>query len=277
MLWVITPIQMTNSMSARKLAIVGFGLLTLSWTGLGSAAVPRVSSHLAGTDCNACHLVGPTEILEKNSNLIESEERLCVACHERARQFSHPTGFAPGRTLPAEYPLDRRGYLTCSTCHQPHGFEPGLLRGTKRAKDFCLTCHDQSFVDGMKDAGASLVISGHLDIGNGRGTPEIDAHSLHCLSCHAGSHSGSIAVSFGRSQRSRAMLGLSSAHPIGNAYGDVRNKMDFYPEYLLEERNIRLSDGRISCISCHETYTKNHGKLTVTLDQSKLCLGCHKM
>lgn len=167
--------------------------------------------------------------------------------------------------------------MTCSTCHQPHGFEPGLLRGAKRAKELCLACHDQSFVEGMKDAGVSLTISGHLDVGGGRGTPEIDAHSLHCLGCHAGSHSGSIAVGFGRSQRSRAMLGLSSAHPIGSAYGDVRNKMDFYPEYLLEERNIHLSDGRISCVSCHEAYTRNHGKLTVTLDRSKLCLGCHKM
>lgn len=238
------------------------------------AVVGGRNAHPSGTDCGACHLAGSNVEQEQASKLVASQELLCVRCHERAVQVSHPSGFAPRRSLPAEFPLDWKGDLTCSTCHLTHGFEPGLLRGKKRARDFCLACHEQAFFSGMKDAGTSLVISGHLDVGRRRSTIDIDAHSLHCLGCHAGGHSGGGTVSVSGSGVLRHSSG-SAPHPIGRSYRDASRKGGLHPEYQLAQKKIMLSDGKVSCVSCHEAYKKDHGKLVVSLNRSELCLSCH--
>ena len=236
------------------------------------AAVVDRRAHPTGSDCGACHLVGADVDQVHPPTLLASQELLCGRCHAHAVQVSHPSGFAPMRALPAEYPLDWKGDVTCSTCHLPHGREPGMLRGKKRAKEFCQACHDQAFFARMKDAGTSLVLSGHLDIG--RATVDIDAHSLHCLGCHSGTHSGGGAVSIGRNGILRHASGFSP-HPIGRSYSDASRKGGFRPEYQLAQRNIKLSDGKISCVSCHEAYKQDHGRLVASLDRSALCLSCH--
>jgi predicted CXXCH cytochrome family protein len=230
--------------------------------------------HPNGSDCGACHLTGRIIDQTQASKLVASQEMLCVRCHEHTVQVSHPSGFVPGRSLPAEYPLDWKGDMTCSTCHFPHGAEPGLLRGKKRAKEFCLACHDPMFFSKMKDAGTSLVISGHLDVSHGRSTIDIDTHSLHCLGCHSGSHAGGVSVSVGQN----GVLphsGSSAPHPIGRSYRDASRRGGFRPEDQLEQKHIILSDGKISCVSCHEAYKKDHGKLIAGLERSALCLSCH--
>lgn len=259
-------------MSAYKWIIAGFGAVLLCAAASLYAAGGGRNAHPSGSDCGACHVLGRDVDREQASKLLASQEMLCIRCHERAVEVSHPSGFAPRRTLPAEYPLDWKGDLTCSTCHVTHGREPGLMRGKKRAKEFCLACHDRAFFRNMKDAGTSLVISGHLDIG--RGTIDIDRHSLHCLGCHAGSHSGGGAVSVGRNGILRHSSG-SAPHPIGRSYRDASRKGGFHPEHQLAQKNIILSDGKISCVSCHEAYKKDHGRLVATLDRSALCLSCH--
>ena len=250
------------------------GAVILCMAGLLPAAAGGRSAHPSGTECGACHLGGSNVNQAQASKLVASQELLCLRCHQRALEVSHPSGFAPGRKLPAEYPLDWKGDLTCSTCHLTHGWEPGLLRGKKRAKEFCLACHEQVFFSRMKDAGTSLVISGHLDIGRGRGTADIDSHSLHCLGCHAGSHLGGGAVSIGRNGILRHSSG-SAPHPIGRSYRDASRKGGYHPEHLLAQKKIMLSDGKISCVSCHEAYKKDHGRLVASLDRSALCLSCH--
>jgi predicted CXXCH cytochrome family protein len=260
--------------SAYKWIIAGSAAAVLCVAVLLHAAVGGRAGHPSGTDCGACHLSGSNVDPAQASKLVASQESLCVKCHQRAVEVSHPSGFAPKRSLPPEYPLDWKGDLTCSTCHLTHGSEPGMLRGKKRAKDFCLSCHDQAFFSRMKDAGTSLVISGHLDIGRGRGTIDIDAHSLHCLGCHAGSHSGGGTVSVSRGGVVRHSSG-SAPHPIGRSYRDASRRGGLHPEHQLAQKKIMLSDGKVSCVSCHEAYKQEHGKLVVTLDRSALCLTCH--
>jgi predicted CXXCH cytochrome family protein len=260
--------------SACKLILAGLGALVLCLAGLLHAAAGNRPAHPSGTSCGACHIGGADVDAAQASKLVAAQELLCVKCHERAVQVSHPSGFAPRRSLPAEFPLDWKGDLTCSTCHVTHGWEPGLLRGKKRAKDFCIACHDPSFFRNMKDSGTSLVISGHLDIGRGQGTIDIDAHSLHCLGCHAGSHSGGGSVSIGRNGILRHASG-SAPHPIGRSYRDASARGGFHPEHQLAQKKILLSNGKVSCVSCHEAYKKDHGKLVVSLDRSALCLSCH--
>lgn len=254
--------------------LASVGALILCVAGLLYAAVGSQSTHPSGTSCGACHIAGPEVAQAQASQLVASQELLCGKCHERALQVSHPSGFIPRRGLPPEYPLDWKGELTCSTCHLTHGREPGLLRGNKHGKDFCLACHDQAFFRNMKDAGSSLVISGHLDVGRGRSTIDIDAHSLQCLGCHAGGHAGGGSVSVSRGGVLRHASG-SAPHPIGRSYRDASLRGGFHPENLLAQKKIILSNGRISCISCHEAYKKDHGKLVASLDRSALCLSCH--
>lgn len=258
----------------HKSIITCAGAIALCLVGLVNAAVGGRSAHPSGTGCGACHIAGAQVEPAQASKLVASQELLCVKCHKRAVEVSHPSGFAPRRSLPPEYPLDWKGELTCSTCHLTHGVEAGLLRGKKHGKDFCTSCHDPSFFRNMKDAGTSLVISGHLDVGRGRATVDIDAHSLHCLGCHAGSHSGGGSVSVSRGGILRHASG-SAPHPIGRSYREASARGGFHPEHQLAQKKIILSDGKISCVSCHEAYKKEHGKLVASLDRSALCLSCH--
>jgi len=266
--------KLLNDMSVYKLTIAALGALMLCMAASLCAAASSRSAHPGGADCGACHIAGRDVDPAQASKLVAAQELLCVRCHEHAREVSHPTGFAPTRSLPPEYPLDWKGDLTCSTCHLPHGEETGLLRGKKRAKEFCLACHDQAFFSRMKDAGSSLVISGHMDNGRGHGSIDIDAHSLHCLGCHAGSYAGGGSVSVSRNGILRHSSG-SAPHPIGRSYRDASRRGGFHSEYELAQKKIMLSDGKISCVSCHEAYKKDHGRLVVSLERSALCLSCH--
>jgi predicted CXXCH cytochrome family protein len=248
-------------------------VLLLLAASIGAAAGSR-NGHLAGVECGTCHLAGNDFDQAQASKLLAPEETLCTRCHEHAVQFSHPTGFAPGRTLPAGYPLDWRGDLSCSTCHLAHGQEPGLLRGTEHAKAFCRACHEEAFFSRMKDAGISLVLSGHLHIHNGRGTHDIDAYSLQCLACHVDGHDRGGAVSVGRNGILNIVRG-AAPHPIGRDYRDASRKVSFRPEREVLNKKIALPEGKVSCVSCHDAYTKDHGRLAASLNRSALCLSCH--
>lgn len=78
---------------------------------------------------------------------------VCLGCHEtKTGADNHPAGVL--------YPRDDRRYawvpagpklfcdeerrecrIYCSTCHNPHAREPGLLRMSNRGSALCLSCH----------------------------------------------------------------------------------------------------------------------------------------
>lgn len=230
--------------------------------------------HLSGIDCGGCHLSGKEVRPEQASKLVASQEALCGTCHPDAIRISHPSGFAPKAALPAEYPPDWKSDLTCSTCHRVHGTGPGLLRGAKRGKEMCLACHDAAFFNSMKDQGGSIEQSGHLHPGIALGNIELDAYSLHCMGCHGG-QAGPEAVSVGRNGLLRHASG-SANHPIGKRYRESSKSGGFHPEGRLSKK-ILLPDGKISCVSCHQAYKKDHGKLVMSNRGSALCLECHNL
>jgi predicted CXXCH cytochrome family protein len=259
------------SSSKTILGLLAVFLLALAATVLIAAGAR--GTHPADNACGTCHVGGDVVNPAQASKLIASQEQLCVKCHQSAVKVSHPSGFVPQRALPPEFPLDWKGDLTCSTCHLTHGSAPGLLRGNKRGKEFCLSCHEATFFSRMKDAGTSVVTSGHMQLG--RSSTDIDSHSLHCLGCHtAGSYAGGGSVSLGKNGIVKHASG-AAAHPIGRVYKNFSRNADYRPENELAQRNIMLSDGKISCVSCHEVYKKEHGKLVMTMDRSALCLACH--
>lgn len=206
--------------------------------------------------------------------LIASQEKLCATCHRDTAQVSHPSGFAPRTKLHADYPADWKGDMTCSTCHNVHTRSPGLMRGTRRGRELCLSCHEEQFFVRMRDQGNSMIASGHLDMSNTAPGSQLDPYSRQCMDCHAGK-GGSKAPSVDRNMIVRH--GASSLnHPVGASYVKAMNFGGYRPVALLSKK-ILLPGGLISCISCHEGYSKSHGKLTVPTSGSKLCFECHDL
>ncbi len=231
--------------------------------------------HPLGMECQSCHLAGKQTKPEQASMLIAGQEALCGGCHANALKVSHPSGFAPKGKIPLEYPLDWKGDLTCTSCHTPHGNLPGLLRGVKHGRDFCLACHDEKFFNKMPDHGAS-VMAGHMNSGTREaGLPmALDTDSIRCLGCH-GESGDPRGVNVDRHGVLRHN-GKSMNHPIGVRYADAMRFGGFRQQTLLSKA-IMLPGGRVGCLSCHEGYSKRHGKLVMPNFRSALCFECHDL
>lgn len=249
-------------------------LLLAAAAALYALAGPIAGSHLDKSDCAQCHLAGANVTAQQAGILVASQEVLCGRCHPAAIQVSHPTGFQPKTAPPARYPLDWKGDLTCSTCHEVHGSGHGLMRAGLTGKPLCLTCHAADFFSAMRDGGASLT-SGHLARGVDGNAPALDAYSRKCMECHGASATPRLAASIDRNGVLRHASG-SVNHPIGMNYQKAA-AFGGYRARGMVERKLLLPDGKVSCVSCHAGFQKEHGKLHVAMGQSKLCFECHAL
>ncbi|MBF0126233.1 MAG: cytochrome c3 family protein [Magnetococcales bacterium] len=260
-------------MSSYKPWLTGVALLLglVFWMRAGGGAM----GHLAQSRCQGCHVT--EQVSPENARmLIASQEKLCASCHPKAIQLSHPSGFFPGRVLPATYPLDWKGELTCGSCHTIHGDTPGLMRTLAKGGVFCRECHDDAFFEQMPDRGASMVASGHLDAGGARPVVDLDPYSLQCMGCHddkAGDAPMRVNLAGGGVMRH---MGSSLSHPIGREYAKAISFGGYRPLAALPAK-VALPDGRVGCVSCHEGYSQKHGGLTVDNTGSALCLACHDL
>lgn len=258
-------------MSGYRWILAGGSVVILGMAAWLYAAVGAKSPHLTGTACSTCHLGGKEVDPMQASKLVAAQENLCGACHPKAVRASHPSGMAPRSKPPAEYPLDWKGDLTCSTCHLPHGTQRGLLRGARRGRELCFSCHDVAFFRGMKDEGASMELSGHLNAGVELRNIDLDPYSLQCLHCHeTKAESSGVRVDLRGIMRHASG---SANHPIGRSYGAAVRFGGYRPEIMLSKK-IFLPDGKISCVSCHQGYSKDHGKLVIARN---LCAECHNL
>ena len=66
---------------------------------------------------------------------------------------------------------------------------------------------------------------------------------------------------------------VGARYPSGGSRGSTRA---LRPASLLPKQ-VRLPDGKISCVSCHDLYAPERFYLTVPLDGSQLCFTCHAM
>lgn len=263
---------MYNSRALFGWLISAILLCAVTWIFAGFSGKP----HLSDQVCSNCHLAGKDVDPAQAHRLIASQEMLCGVCHKNVKRMSHPTGFAPKGKLPPGFPPDWKGDMTCSTCHDVHGTKPGLLRGDKRGKDLCFACHDTAFFNGMKDAGVSLQQSGHTipDMTKLDRSTDIDALSLQCMGCHNNQvDAGGIRV--GRNGIVRHSSGAAN-HPIGVPYPTVSRNREFRPKGMLPQA-IWLPNGKLSCVSCHQPYKKEHGQLVMPNDRSSLCTQCHDL
>jgi len=260
-------------------ALSTFGALLTVLALLGATATwimaaQRGNFHPAEMACEACHLTGSSVKPEQAHLLIASQEKLCASCHQNTNQVSHPSGFAPRSKLHADYPVDWKGDLTCSTCHEVHGKTPGIVRGNRRGRELCLSCHDAQFFVRMRDQGNSMMASGHLDAGSGMADARLDAYSRQCMACH-GAKGDSDATSVDRNMVVRHGA-TSLNHPIGANYAKAM-KFGGYRQVSQISKKILLPGGVVSCVSCHEGYSKTHGKLVISKAKSTLCYECHDL
>ena len=102
----------------------------------------------------------------------------------------------------------------------------------------------------------------------------VDAYSLQCLECHSDS------ADFGPIAMNGAGLarhgGTAGNHPVGKDYRRWIDYGGYRPVAQIPEP-IRLPDGKVSCVSCHEAYRKEHGALVMPNDKSQICFGCHNL
>jgi hypothetical protein len=61
-------------------------------------------------------------------------------------------------------------------------------------------------------------------------------------------------------------------HPIGSLYTQGDPRRELRPPALLPA-GMRLPEGRVSCLSCHQGYTLEHGALVEA--EGGLCTSCH--
>lgn len=253
-------------------------LLLLLALGLAAAgalyAIAGAGAHLDKSNCAQCHLAGMNVTAQQAGLLVASQEALCGKCHPASIQVSHPSGFQPKTAPPARYPLDWKGDLTCSTCHEVHGSGHGLMRAGVTGKPLCLACHHPDFFSSMRDGGASLT-SGHLAKGVDVNAPALDAYSGKCMESHGASATPRLATSIDRNGVVRH-AGQSLNHPIGMSYQKAVAFGGDRARSVLE-RKLLLPDGKVSCVSCHAGFQKEHGKLLVVMNQSKRCFERHAL
>jgi len=108
------------------------------------------STHaVSGVGCTSCHRIHQSrevlgrltsvEGMTKNhagapaekGSLKKAEAQLCYECHKEQRaQF-----------LSASHHPVREGLMTCSSCHDPHGRNLGMLKTEERTNELCTQCH----------------------------------------------------------------------------------------------------------------------------------------
>ncbi len=146
---------------------------------------------------------------------------------------------------------------------------------------FCANCHDAAEASGRSSAHWMAVGYAHLARRSESGTRRsavLDTASSSCLSCHDGVNASEAGHKWLRS--AGGSLGDPGRnHPVGMPY--VRRETDQrrlpLRHVMLLPREVRLPDGKVSCVSCHNLYNVERHHLSVPIEGSRLCLTCHDM
>ena len=97
---------------------------------------------------------------------------------------------------------------------------------------------------------------------------EADDTLTYCVSCHDGSVASN--ASFCTVQCS-----ATTPHPVQKHYPPLGKEKLYAPTGLVQAKGIKLPEGKVTCISCHNL--RNPGKNHLVIDNrgSRLCLTCH--
>ncbi|MBI4718289.1 MAG: cytochrome c3 family protein [Planctomycetes bacterium] len=195
-----------------------------------------------------------------------------------------PTDAAPGRPARAEDP-DPVGELRRGVLGSKHDFS--AITGS--AVDACSACHVPHLQairpregDGSGAALELFRIAGQREVlVPGRYMP--GTSSLICLSCHNGTIAASTigtshALMDGNAETLGGLGGFTARdHPVGVEYPE--GGKGYHPRArVLAGGRVRLPEGRIECISCHDPHNAAgvEKMLAMPNRRSALCLTCHQ-
>jgi hypothetical protein len=122
-----------------------------------------------------------------------------------------------------------------------------------------------------------------------------NSQSASCMQCHDGSRAKSVSIKHADTAMAFTSHG-SSNHPVGMYYASYvqRSPASYVAAARLDSR-IKLENGQVTCISCHQTKSHNievtmleENKpviekcsstkvLTTGSNQTHLCMSCHAM
>lgn len=244
-------------------------------TGIAVYAIPVKDPHeFKNSQCGFCHIN-----FDGSLQFRDNITRLCNYCHGNDKALSHIVGIKPTMEMPQDFHLDKDGVMTCGTCHDVHmnGSDAGnrrtyLLRRNVTGREFCTLCHkDPSEIVTERKTGthANLMDSAHF----GYYTSErnsIDRVSLLCISCHEGSTGAGVPVITKKSHS------IGEGHRVGMNYAKIQRKKAGQfrsPRGLSSE--IMMFGGKVGCTSCHNPFKLGEHKLSISNEESKLCLECH--
>lgn len=97
---------------------------------------------------------------------------------------------------------------------------------------------------------------------------DADSTSESCISCHDGSVAN--AASF-----CRVTCDFSSSHSILKAYPPRGKASEYASAAEVQAKGIKLIQGKVACISCHDLRKPDPLHLVMTNAKSALCLSCH--
>ena len=205
---------------------------------------------------------------------------------------NHPVNVVPSAAIrvPSDWPVAPDGSITCTTCHQTlpalNGTAEVRLRGSASGRPsspaFCANCHGHTSGRSATSMHWSAMGRAHVKSEPGRsiGGGSMDRQSLQCLSCHDGvsateTHGGVAWSGFGA-----GMMGdRQGSHSVGTAYGQKglsRRGVALKPANTLPPE-VRLPEGKVSCVSCHNLFERSENHLSVPIERSALCFSCHEM
>ncbi len=205
---------------------------------------------------------------------------------------NHPVHVVPSEVIhiPEHWPLDVDGSITCVTCHETlpplngaNGSRGAYLRDFDEEQaefaDFCAKCHTAGGSGTAATMHWTAVGTAHVranDKRAGRPNGNVDGESRRCLGCHDG-----VTAADARNATAGDRIGdvgdVRRNHPIGVRYphGPIRQReVAFRPASLLPPE-VRLPDGSVSCVSCHNLYSRSRYLLSVPIENSTLCFTCH--
>lgn len=181
---------------------------------------------------------------------------------------------------PVDAEIDPNSAMASGLIGSKHDFSQSI----DKSKDLCTPCH----VPHIAPTRAPLLdkrpeASGRYRPYDAAGT-ELDATSMLCMSCHDGVIAPDVFTAAHGTQWARQTVrspfGNSGAtgHPIGIRY--PANSSTYHSESsVVADGAIKLPDGRIQCISCHDPHNtgRHEGMLVKTNSGSRLCLSCHRL
>lgn len=247
-----------------------YGLVYSTWS----------SYHNFEGNCNSCHLIVPSEG-EPVGTLVKDVTFMCTGCHGGVKNLSHPVDVRPKGTVPADFPLDWKGDLSCVSCHFAHRQGYGIyhMRVKSSGAGLCQFCHSDIDEKMHKTSVETAHLGGSLSAKQAPGEllTELDELSFRCLSCHdalVGRDAIVDSLEVMQGFHAKNLIGLS--HPVGVSYIEAKRKYrGAYTDVDALPPEIRLFGGTVGCGSCHNPYSKRHYDLVISNQGSKLCLACH--